>query len=63
MVIVEVDHALLTAVNMWHAHVVDVVAYNFSCRDWNWHVSTGVHGVTVGMQAIFTREVACVRRP
>eukprot|EP00965_Chrysotila_dentata_P149963 4952539-Pleurochrysis_carterae.AAC.1 len=59
MVIVEVDHVLLTAVYMRHAHVVDVVADDVSCCDWNLHVGTGVYRIAVCMQAIFTCEVAC----
>eukprot|EP00965_Chrysotila_dentata_P132631 4385664-Pleurochrysis_carterae.AAC.3 len=38
LVVVKVDHVALTAVDVRHAHVVDVVADDVSGCDWYWHV-------------------------
>eukprot|EP00965_Chrysotila_dentata_P121780 4025817-Pleurochrysis_carterae.AAC.1 len=53
VVVIKVDHVLLSTVRVWHAYVVDVVAADVACVCCCRHVCAGVHGIAVGAEAIF----------
>eukprot|EP00965_Chrysotila_dentata_P055827 1851449-Pleurochrysis_carterae.AAC.1 len=45
VVIVKVDQVLLSAVHVWYAYVIDVVADDVACPCCRRHVCAGVNGI------------------
>eukprot|EP00965_Chrysotila_dentata_P049650 1646380-Pleurochrysis_carterae.AAC.1 len=58
MVVVEVDNVLVSAVDVWHAYVVDFITHQIACGFCCWHVCRRVQRVAVCPQAIVACDVA-----
>eukprot|EP00965_Chrysotila_dentata_P145221 4796685-Pleurochrysis_carterae.AAC.1 len=58
VVIVKIDHVLLSTVHMWYAYVIDVVADDIACTCCRRHVCAEVNRIAVGAEAIFACNVS-----